>query len=121
LSNLARQYQQPKHIDYKPEQKRQVQPKKKMTPFTQGEKGIILLLFLITLVVVAYIVSNYATAYSMNREIHILQGNIGQQVKVNDALSLQVIELSAPNRILHIASEKLGMTLDDNKVKVIQN
>ncbi|MEB1809986.1 MAG: cell division protein FtsL [Bacillaceae bacterium] len=123
MSNLARQYQQqqqPKETQgHQPKQTKAPKPKK--FSFTRGEKGIALLAVVALSVAVTFILANYASVYSMNRDIHNLQRDIQQQSQVNEGLQLQVIELSAPDRILHIATEKLGMSLDDNKVKVIQN
>lgn len=118
MGNLAHKYRQ--QIDQNQTQKRTVRILKK-NKFTNGEKGLFLLFFVILLVFVAFMISNQARIYSMERDIYKLEQKIGEQSLVNEALQLQVIELSAPDRILHIATEQLGMTLDDNKVKVVQN
>ncbi|WP_209125469.1 cell division protein FtsL [Alkalihalobacillus sp. BA299] len=121
MSNLARQYQQqPKGIEDQ-QQKQSRSPKQRAFPITKGEKGLALLAVVAFSVVITMIIANYASAYSLNRDIHNLQRDIQQQSQVNDGLQLQVVELSAPDRILQIATEELGMSLDDNKVKVIQN
>lgn len=103
----------------------QQQPKKRIrtvrNPITLGEKLIGSVVILSTFIVLCLVVNNYATLYSMNREVSQLEASVQQQVQVNEGLHLQVVELSAPDRILHIATEKLGMSLDDNKVKVVQN
>ncbi|WP_332690610.1 cell division protein FtsL [Halalkalibacter lacteus] len=90
-------------------------------PITVGEKAIVGLVTLIIFIVLGVMVHNYATLYSANQEVYQLEQTINQQTQLNEGLTLQVAELSAPDRILHIASEKLGMSLDDNKVKVVQN
>ncbi|WP_078554859.1 cell division protein FtsL [Bacillus alkalicellulosilyticus] len=120
MSNVARQYQLPK------EKKQQVQQQKPVTPkvrkkITKGEKGIIAMMFLAFTCAVLFFVVNQVSTYAVNRDIHVLEQSILQQEQVNDGLRLQVIELSRPDRILDIATEELGMSLDDNKVKVIQN
>lgn len=103
----------------------QQQPQKRIrqvrNPITLGEKLIGALVVFGTLIVLCLVVNNYATLYGMNREVSQLETSVQQQSQVNEGLTLQVVELSAPDRILHIASEKLGMSLDDNKVKVVQN
>lgn len=122
MSSLARQYQQQQQpIQPQEQQKRKRQVQKKQSSITKGEKGLVLLLVLAAALVGAIMIANYASLYSYNRDIHNLERTIQQQTQVNEGLQLQVIELSAPDRILHIATEKLGMTLDDNSVKVIQN
>lgn len=123
VSNLARQYQQQRPIQHDSVQStpsRQKQKKNK-TRFTKGEKGLFLLYMLGFIGLISVILVNQANIYSTEKDIHNLNDNIQSQSQVNDALHLQVIELSAPDRILHIASDQLGMTLDDNKVRVVQN
>ncbi|WP_237563661.1 cell division protein FtsL [Halalkalibacter okhensis] len=103
----------------------QVQTKKRIrqvrNPITTGEKAIVGFVALVTFIVLGFMVNNFASLYTMNQEVYRLEQTISQQQQVNEGLSLQVVELSAPDRILHIASEQLGMSLDDNKVKVVQN
>ncbi|MBP3952132.1 cell division protein FtsL [Bacillus suaedae] len=105
------------------QEQRQVQPKKRIrrirTTVTLGERMIIGFMAIMTFVVLGIIVHNFASIYSVNQEVHKLEGDISKQVEVNEGLSLQVVELSAPDRILSIAKE-LGMSLDENKVKVVQ-
>ncbi|MCT8139030.1 cell division protein FtsL [Anaerobacillus sp. CMMVII] len=88
---------------------------------TSGEK----FLYFTTIIGVAFaaylIISTYASIYITNSEIHALERSINNQVTNNEALQLQVTELSAPDRILQIATEQLGMTLNDKNVKVVQN
>ncbi|MDT8859127.1 cell division protein FtsL [Alkalihalobacillus sp. MEB130] len=107
------------------QQQSQVQTKTRIrhvrNPITLGEKAIIGMVAVLTFVVLGFMVNNFATLYSMNQEVYQLEQTISNQQQVNEGLSLQVVELSAPDRILHIASEQLGMSLDDNKVKVVQN
>lgn len=116
MSNLARQLEQ---------QQQEIKKKKrilhKKATITKGEKILSGLLVCAVAAVGVVMVSNYAALYSVNKDIHVLQNSINDQMEVNDGLQLQVIELSAPDRILKIAQEELGMVLDDNKVKVIQN
>ncbi|WP_078430653.1 cell division protein FtsL [Alkalihalobacterium alkalinitrilicum] len=121
MSNLARQYQQHPQKVQDQQQKQLKAPKQRKFSVTKGEKGLVLLAVVAFSVAVTFIIANYASVYSVNRDIHNLQRDIQQQTQVNDGLQLQVIELSAPDRILHIATEQLGMSLDDNKVRVIQN
>jgi cell division protein FtsL len=82
-------------------------------------------LYFTTLVGVVFatylIISTYAAIYITNNEVHALERTIKNQTTNNEALQLQVTELSAPDRILKIATEKLGMTLNDKNVKVVKN
>ncbi|NEU29473.1 cell division protein FtsL [bacterium LRH843] len=107
------------------EEQYQVQPKKQQyqgrMKITLGEKVIASMLVFVAFIFLSVIVHNYASIYNTNKEMFQLEQEIGKQTNVNEGLSLQVVELSAPDRILHLASEELGMILDDNKVKVVQN
>lgn len=88
---------------------------------TFGEKVIGSILVFIGLVIFSVIVHNSASIYSTNKEIHELNEVIAAQTEKNGGLLLQVVELQDPDRILNLATNELGMTLDDNKVKVVQN
>ncbi|MCK0470655.1 cell division protein FtsL [Halalkalibacter sp. APA_J-10(15)] len=106
------------------QQQGQVQTTKRIkrvrTTVTLGEKLIISIVAITVFVILSVIVHNFATLYSVNKEVQQLETVIAQQQEVNEGLHLQVLELSEPDRILSIAKE-LGMVLDDNKVKVVQN
>ncbi len=88
---------------------------------TLGEKMIVVMMVGALFIALSMIIHSYASIYITNKEIYQLEAKIGEQAQKNAGLSLQVVELSAPDRILSIAYEELGMTLDDNKVKVVQN
>lgn len=107
------------------QEQEQVQTKKRIqrirTKITLGEKMIVAMIVAATFVVLSMMVHNYASIYSTNKEIYQLEATIGQQIQKNEGLSLQVVELSAPDRILDLAYEELGMNLEDDKVKVVQN
>lgn len=66
------------------------------------------------------IVSNQAAIYETNKEIQQVEATIEEQGKLNDDLKVQVDELSRYERIWDIAA-KMGLGLDDNNVKVVQN
>lgn len=86
---------------------------------TKGEIVLLTFLALIFFAVSLFVVNNYATIHSLNREVHALQSEIENKQRINDDLKLQVTELSEPDRIMKIAKEKLGLTLNENNVKVI--
>ena len=86
---------------------------------TKGEKLIYLFTAGLVVFVLYLILSNYATMYGMNHQIQETETSITQQTSVNDGLTLQVKELSDPERILGIAQNDLGMELNDKSVKVI--
>ncbi|SER63980.1 cell division protein FtsL [Salipaludibacillus aurantiacus] len=107
---------------YAPQHDRQTKKVKELVfkgGITKGEKGIYFMA-LIAVVFAAYLIlSNYAEMYSLNHEMQQTETQITQQQSINDGLSLQVKELSDPERILYIAQNDLGMKLNDQSVKVI--
>jgi cell division protein FtsL len=120
MSNLARQLER-KQIQESVSRELNNPLKKTKSKISSGEK----FLYFTTLVGVVFatylIISTYAAIYITNNEVHALERTIKNQTTNNEALQLQVTELSAPDRILKIATEKLGMTLNDKNVKVVKN
>jgi cell division protein FtsL len=86
---------------------------------TKGEKVIYSMAVIAVVFVFYLILSNYATMYSLNHEIQLTEKEISEQQEINGGLTLQVKELSDPDRILDIAQNDLGMELNDKSVKVI--
>lgn len=115
MSNLAYkvQQQQRQYVE-------QPKPKKLFKrKVTKGEKILWTLALAGLLMVSVYIVSTYASIYSLNQGIEQLQMKTQQQEKVNGELEQQVSKLSRPERIYNIAKNKLGMTFKKDSVKVI--
>ncbi|MGO4887881.1 cell division protein FtsL [Anaerobacillus sp. MEB173] len=118
MNNLAhkiqRQQKQKEQPVVQPQQNEQ-----KKSPITKGEKALYLLTIL-GIVFASYIIlTNYASIYMANKDIQVLEATIAQQTSLNEGLQLQVVELAAPERILTIAKEQLGMNLDEKQVKVV--
>ncbi|RXI98109.1 cell division protein FtsL [Anaerobacillus alkaliphilus] len=118
MSNLARQFETKQNhtistnVQNKPLRKNRITSGEKFLYFTTIF-GIVFATYLV--------ISTYASIYITNSEIHSLERSINEQITNNEALQLQVTELSAPDRILQIAKDQLGMTLNDKNVKVVQN
>ncbi|MBB5172180.1 cell division protein FtsL [Texcoconibacillus texcoconensis] len=89
--------------------------------FTKGEKVLYPLMVIIVIAALYAMLSNYATIYMMNTNIHQIEQTVEQQQSVNEGLQLQVKDLSDPDRILHIAQNELNMELNDYNVQVVQN
>ncbi len=120
MSNLARKLEK-KQIQNLAQQKQLIPQLKTKFQITRGEK-VLYFSTLVGVIFAAYlIISTYAAIYITNNEIHTLEQAVSSQVITNEALQLQVTELSAPDRILQIATETLGMTLNDKNVKVVKN
>lgn len=88
---------------------------------TKGEVFLLTFLALVFFAVSILVINNYATIHSLNREVHTLESEIENKQRINNDLKLQATELSEPDRIMKIAKEKLGLTLNENNVKVIGN
>ncbi|ADU30856.1 cell division protein FtsL [Evansella cellulosilytica] len=83
---------------------------------TKGEKVIFSAAIIAVVMVLFMVISNYASIYITNHQIQQTERGIQQQVNANEALNLQVMELSDPERILSEAKE-MGMVLDPNNVR----
>ncbi|WP_347550451.1 cell division protein FtsL [Pseudalkalibacillus hwajinpoensis] len=118
MSNLAYKYQQQQT------QKKQVEVKQQSVyiesgRITRGEKLLWMMLVLAFVTASIFMVSNYASIYNMNTSIQQVEADQRVQLKQNEELQVKVTELSAPDRIMDIAQDELGMTLDDQNVEVI--
>ena len=67
-----------------------------------------------------HIISNQASIYEVNKEIQDTKVTIQEQEKSNSDLTIQVNELSQYERIRDKAQE-LGLTLNDQNIKVVQD
>ncbi|MFZ3588023.1 cell division protein FtsL [Bacillus sp. DJP31] len=121
MSNLAYQIQQRRKIEEQQQQQKQIQhPTKKKLQTTMGENTLFLLFAFVVVIGSIVMVSNSAKIYSVNSEISELQVSIDTQVKTNADLDQQVMELSTYKRIWTKAHE-LGLMLNENNVKVVQD
>ncbi len=123
MSNLARQLERKKIAGDTQHQQRTKTLSEKTSKhrITVGERFLYFATILGVVFATYFIISTYASIYIVNKEIHTLERTIAAQTTDNEALHLQVTELSAPDRILKIAKDKLGMELNDKNVKVVQN
>lgn len=115
MSSMAqRQVQQP----LSPQRKKQTQRvhKSSKSKISKGEK-LVYSLFLVVIVFGMYaVISNYASLYVTNHEIQQNEISIQEQIKTNEALALQVRELTDPKRIL-LEAKGMGMILNEDNVK----
>ncbi|MFS0782402.1 cell division protein FtsL [Bacillus sp. 1P06AnD] len=87
---------------------------------TLGEKVLVVAFALILVFLAVKIVSNQYSIYTINKDIQKAEASVDEQVKENNDLKVQVSELSRYERIWEKAS-KLGLKLDENNVKVVQD
>ncbi|MDP4553101.1 cell division protein FtsL [Alkalihalobacillus macyae] len=118
MSNLAYKYQQQQT------QKKQVEVKQKAVyiergRITKGEKLLWMMLVLAFVAASIFMVSNYASIYNLNTNIQQVESEQRAQIKQNEELQVKVSGLSAPDRIMDIAQNELGMKLNDQNVEVV--
>lgn len=118
MSNLAYKYQQQQT------QKKQVEVKQKAVyiergRITKGEKLLWMMLVLAFVTASIFMVSNYASIYNLNTSIQQVESDQRAQMKQNEELQVKVTGLSAPDRIMDIAQNELGMELNDQNVEVV--
>lgn len=119
MSNLAHKIQQ--------QQKQPIQQRHKKRIVVKREPRISLAERCLALLFVGFviwggieIVANNARIYSVNVETQKLESSIKEQQKLNDDLYVQVQELSSYERIWTMA-QQLGLQLNENNVKVVQD
>jgi cell division protein FtsL len=94
--------------------------RKRKIRITLGEKIILFSFAMFIVYSGVKIVSNQVAIYEANKEIQQLETTIQEQKKYNNDLSVQIQELSTYERILQKAKE-LGLSLNENNVKVVQD
>ena len=87
---------------------------------SKGEKLIYVVAAAALVFTLYFLLSNYASIYMTNHEIIQTETVIQEQGSVNEGLSLQVMELSDPERILSKAKD-MGMILNEDNVKFTHN
>ncbi len=87
---------------------------------TLGEKILWFSLLSVVTVMTLFLVHNVTEMYALNRDIHTLRAEVDGQNKKVDQLKVEVSQLSQPERIITIATEQLGMVLNNEKVKVVE-
>lgn len=121
MSNLARKYQHEQHH----EQKQTINvPKKaqkeKIKWLSPGEKLLGLVFSGLVCFGAVHIVSNQADIYKINKDIQDIEISIQEQKKVIGDLEMQISEESTYERVWEKAKE-LGLKLNENNVKVVQD
>lgn len=86
---------------------------------TLGEKVLYIAFAILLTVLSAKIITNQYALYTLNKDIQKTEAAITEQQTINNDLNAEVSELSRYERIWERASQ-LGLTLDENNVKVVQ-
>jgi cell division protein FtsL len=89
------------------------------TKVSLGEVVLVCVLALAIAIAGVKIITNQSTIYEANKEIQSAEASIYEQMRVNSDLKEQVSELSTYERVWQKAAE-LGLTLNENNVKVVQ-
>ncbi|WP_226665846.1 cell division protein FtsL [Metabacillus litoralis] len=120
MSNLARKLEQQKQEQHQQMPKHEPIIIKRRATITLGEKFLVILLIGLFVIGAVKIVSSSYTLYQANIDIQKMESKIDEQSKLNSDLHVQVEELSTYERIWEKA-KSLGLTLDQNSVKTVQN
>lgn len=109
--NLARQYDnETSNINIK-QAKNKVMPKR--------EKLFFIFSVLFVVLLSGIIISGYAQITELNYEAQKVEKSITSMNEENENLQRKIAELSTPERILKIARDELGMSLNEKQVLVI--
>ena len=84
-----------------------------------GEKVFYIFSVIFVVIVSSFVISGYAQIAEYNYSIQKLENSITQLNKDNESLQREIAKLSSPERIITIAKEELGMTLDEEQVIVL--
>ncbi|MDQ0155913.1 cell division protein FtsL [Robertmurraya andreesenii] len=121
MGNLARKLQQEQQQVQQQKQKKAIEKaKKNRFSFSPGEKILGLIFSAALCFGAVQMISNQAAIYEINKDIQETSAKIQSQERVNADLSMQVEELSTYERIWAKAKE-LGLNLNENNVKVVQD
>ncbi len=120
MSNLATKIEQQK-IDQQRQQVPVQEPLiiRRRATITLGEKLLILMFVALFVIGAVNIITKSYAVYQANIEIQKTEAKIDEQTKLISDLHVQVEELSTYDRIWEKAKE-LGLTLDQNNVKSVQ-
>lgn len=121
MSNLAKKIQQEEqqHSYQQPSIAPKPVAPRKINWLSPGERILIFSFGVLFCIGAAFIISKQADIYQVNKEIQLVESSIQDQHKVNGDLEMQISELSRYERIKEQA-EKLGLSLNENNVKVVQ-
>lgn len=117
MANIARQLRQEQQEQTIVAPKKRIKRKDRISP---GEKILGITFGALLCFGSVHIISNQASIYQVNKEIQDTKVTVQEQEKSNSDLTIQVNELSQYERIRDKA-QKLGLTLNDQNIKVVQD
>lgn len=92
--------------------------KKNISP---KEKLIYIFSILLFVIVGGILLSRVAQAYENNYQIQQIKIQMNKLEQDNNLMQLQISELSAPERIIDIAKNQLGMVPNSSQVNIVEN
>ncbi|WP_202076970.1 cell division protein FtsL [Caldalkalibacillus salinus] len=119
--NVATQYQKEhkKRVNPTHQKRPQTQPHSSPKGMTTGEKVLYLLTVIIVVTVSSLLLMRSATISQLSYDIQTLEREVVNIEDQNAALSLEVAELSSPERIERIAREEWGLSLTESTVRIL--
>lgn len=120
MDNLAYKLQRQERVTQREQTQQSIGVKpQRRSRITAGEKLILTTLVIASLVAGILLINNYASIYTLDHTIQSMETQVNETSKTIDELQLKVEELSAPERIMDIAKNELGMSLNEKNVQVI--
>ncbi len=86
-----------------------------------GEKLFYLSVVIFVVFLASIVISGYAQIAEYNYKEQKLEKSISSINEENETLQRKIAELSTTDRIIDIAENKLGMTLDESRIVVLPN
>lgn len=120
MDNLARKIQRQERLTTQTQQQQRVATQGQRRPrITLGEKVLFTGFVMALLVAGIILINNYASIYTLDHNIQSMEKDMEMTAKEIEELELKVSELRAPERIMDIAKNELGMSLNEKNIKVI--
>lgn len=106
-------------IDYQEKSIPSSKIKYRKRTITMQEKLFYIFSIFIVVGLASIVISGYAIIAENNYKVQELKKSIAKINQETENLEMEIAELSSPSRILKIAYEELGMTLDESRIIVL--
>lgn len=115
--NLAYKYQE--NNQYINQRKTKISKKKSSMPIGEKLFYIFSVLFVVTLS--SIVISGYAQIAEYNYSIQKTKQSISELNLQTEHLQTEIADLSSPDRIIKIATDELGMSMNEEQIIVLTN
>lgn len=118
LRNQSGSYQASKT---KGKQKRKTRTSEYTISHVSREKLLYLVVVIIVVALSVVVITGYAVIAESNYQLQKLSKSLEVLAQENTGLEIEINKLRAPERIMGIAQQELGMTLDNDRVIVLSS